>query len=85
MIYSGGGCALNTSRVFNWLADDNEGCVFLGCVGDDDKAEMLQSILSKESVATSLHVVSDHPTGHCIALVQADDRTLVANIGAARK
>ena len=67
------------------MADENEGCVFLGCVGDDDKAEMLQNILSKENVATSLHVDPDQPTGHCIALVQADDRTLVANIGAARK
>ena len=59
--------------------------MFLGCVGDDDKAEMLRRILTKENVATALSVDPDHPTGHCIALVQADDRTLVANIGAARK
>ena len=39
----------------------------------------------EENVLTSLSVLTDHPTGHCVALVQADDRTLAANIGAAAR
>ena len=42
-------------------------------------------ILVEENVLTSLSVLPDQPTGHCVALVQADDRTLAANIGAAAR
>ena len=44
---------------------------------------MLEEILRQEGVETSLSLVAGQPTGHCLGLVQADERTLCANIGAA--
>ena len=44
---------------------------------------VLEEILRQEGVETSLSVVPGEPTGHCLGLAQADERTLCANIGAA--
>ena len=44
---------------------------------------MLEDILQSDQVSHRMVTVTDKPTGHCLALVQADQRTLVANLGAA--
>ena len=44
---------------------------------------MLEEILRQEGVEASLSLVAGQPTGHCLGLVQSDERTLIANIGAA--
>ena len=40
VVTAGGGCSLNTARVFSWLAGagHRDSCVFIGCVGEDERA-----------------------------------------------
>jgi len=89
--YSGGGCALNTARVFQWLsaptlpASAASSTVFLGGLGEDDSGAVLESLVNSDGVLTSFAKQADLPTGHCIALVEGAERTLVANLGAANR
>ena len=52
-------------------------------MGSERMFAVLEDTLEKEGVAQRLVVVADQPTGHCLGLVQGDQRTLVANLGAA--
>jgi len=83
--YSGGGCALNTARVFQWLSSSANSAVFLGGLGKDDGGTVLESLVRGDGVATAFAKQNDLPTGHCIALVEGSERTLVANLGSANK
>jgi len=83
--YSGGGCALNTMRVFQWLSGVPGDSMFLGGLGTDTSGNMLQSLVEKDGVRTSFARHTTLPTGHCIALVRGAERTLCANLGAANK
>jgi sugar/nucleoside kinase (ribokinase family) len=38
----GGGCALNTARVFQWLCGDAERTALFGGVGDDQAGRLIQ-------------------------------------------
>jgi len=81
--YSGGGCALNTVRVFQWLTGRRHSSVFLGGLGNDRSGRLLQDLVEADGVRTGFAVQPDLPTGHCIALVRGAERTLCANLGAA--
>jgi len=88
--YSGGGCALNTVRVFQWLHSSSSRCpgpqaVFFGSLGKDTGGHRIQSIVSGDGVRGGFARQTDLPTGHCIALVEGVERTLVANLGAANR
>jgi len=83
--YSGGGCALNTARVFQWLSPAPSSAVFLGGLGKDDSGAVLESLVNSDAVLTAFAKQEDLPTGHCIALVEGAERTLAANLGAANK
>jgi len=83
--YSGGGCALNTLRVFQWLSGIKNESVFLGGLGTDESGDILETLVNKDGVLTSFAKHQDLPTGHCIALVNGAERTLCANLGAATK
>ena len=83
--YSGGGCALNTVRVYQWLSGVEHDSMFLGGLGRDHSGSMLQSLIEKDGVKTNMTLHQDLPTGHCIALVRGSERTLCANLGAANK
>jgi len=83
--YSGGGCALNTARVFQWLSPTPSSAVFLGGLGKDDSGAVLESLVNSDAVLTAFAKQEDLPTGHCIALVEGAERTLAANLGAANK
>merc|ERR1711894_398881 len=83
--YSGGGCALNTVRVFQWLSTTPNSAVFLGGLGKDDSGAVLESLVNSDAVLTAFAKQDDLPTGHCIALVEGAERTLAANLGAANK
>jgi len=83
--YSGGGCALNTVRVFQWLSPSPNSAVFLGGLGKDDSGAVLESLVNSDAVLTAFAKQDDLPTGHCIALVEGAERTLAANLGAANK
>ena len=81
--YSGGGCALNTVRVFQWLTGRRHSSVFLGGLGNDRSGGLLRDLVEADGVKTRLAVQAGLPTGHCIALVRGAERTLCANLGAA--
>ena len=51
----------------------------------DDNGDVLYKLLRNDGVLTSFAINKDLPTGHCIALVNGDERTLCANLGAAEK
>ena len=44
----GGGCALNTVRVLQWLSGQAGRAAFLGGVGDDQEGRLIQVILGPE-------------------------------------
>ena len=73
--FSGGGCALNTVRVFQWLSGVKNESVFLGGLGTDESGDILETLVNKDGVLTAF------------AKHQADgaERTLCANLGAATK
>eukprot|EP00090_Calanus_glacialis_P006280 TRINITY_DN14904_c0_g1_i1.p1 TRINITY_DN14904_c0_g1~~TRINITY_DN14904_c0_g1_i1.p1 ORF type:complete len:404 (-),score=98.40 TRINITY_DN14904_c0_g1_i1:69-1280(-) len=83
--YAGGGCALNTVRVFQWLSEVKNEAVFLGGLGTDESGDILETLVNKDGVLTAFAKHQDLPTGHCIALVDGAERTLCANLGAATK
>eukprot|EP00092_Neocalanus_flemingeri_P013201 GFUD01014228.1.p1 GENE.GFUD01014228.1~~GFUD01014228.1.p1 ORF type:complete len:406 (+),score=85.44 GFUD01014228.1:369-1586(+) len=83
--YVGGGCALNTVRVFQWLSGVKNESVFLGGLGTDESGDILETIVNRDGVQTAFAKHQDLPTGHCIALVDGAERTLCANLGAATK
>jgi len=84
--YAGGGCALNTVRVFQWLAGPHsDKAVFLGGLGEDHAGEILENLVNKDGVQSVFAKHSDLPTGHCIALVSGQERTLCASLGAATR
>lgn len=83
--YAGGGCALNTARVFQWLSGVSNESVFLGGLGKDEAGDILETLVNKDGVLTSFAKHQDLSTGHCIALVDGAERTLCANLGAASK
>ena len=60
-------------------------CKFSGSVGNDEQAQSLHDILSKEGVISLMCSPQDkqHPTGQCAAIVHDKERSLIANLGAA--
>eukprot|EP00096_Caligus_rogercresseyi_P016880 TRINITY_DN997_c0_g2_i1.p1 TRINITY_DN997_c0_g2~~TRINITY_DN997_c0_g2_i1.p1 ORF type:complete len:355 (+),score=59.18 TRINITY_DN997_c0_g2_i1:1-1065(+) len=81
---SPGGCSLNTSRVLQWLQSARPGIVtFFGSVGRDERCNALKKLMVKDGVHTRLDEIIDSTTGHCIVLANGQERTLVANVGAA--
>jgi len=83
--YAGGGCALNTVRVFQWLSGVKNESVFLGGLGTDEAGDILETLVNKDGVQTAFAKHQELSTGHCIALVDGAERTLCANLGAANK
>ena len=82
--YGAGGATQNAIRVAQWLLQQPKVTSFLGCVGNDDKAELLQRAAERDGVHVNYCVNDDEPTGTCGAIITGEDRSLVANLGAAR-
>ena len=77
--YSGGGCALNTARVFQWLSPTPSSAVFLGGLGkvglfplletisrsrlQDDSGAVLESLVNSDAVLTAF--AKQVSGGHC--------------------
>ena len=57
--------------------------MFLGGLGSDSSGETLESLVEEDGVKTIFARHPSLPTGHCIALVRGQERTLCANLGAA--
>merc|ERR1719158_1561516 len=59
--YSGGGCALNTVRVFQWLSPTPNSAVFLGGLGKDDSGAVLERLVNSDAVLTAFAKQDDLP------------------------
>eukprot|EP00796_Vickermania_ingenoplastis_P005843 gene5843-4167_t len=81
--YIPGGSGLNSARVFQWLAAAPKLSTFVGCVGKDRHAEILQKSAEEEGVEMVLEKTDKCPTGVCAVAVVGKERSLLANLSAA--
>lgn len=51
----------------------------------DEGGKVLENLVNTDKVVTAFARQASLPTGHCIALVEGAERTLVANLGAANR
>ena len=54
--YVGGGCALNSVRVFQWLSGVDNRSMFLGGLGRDDNGDVLDNLVKKDGVLTAFAI-----------------------------
>ncbi|CAG0895683.1 unnamed protein product [Cyprideis torosa] len=83
--YSAGGATQNSMRVMQWIMTNKHKQVgtFMGCVGKDDNARILQEKAEQAGLRIEYQVYSKQPTGTCAVVVTGEDRSLCANLGAA--
>uniref|UniRef100_A0A6P7F214 Adenosine kinase n=1 Tax=Diabrotica virgifera virgifera TaxID=50390 RepID=A0A6P7F214_DIAVI len=79
---SGGGCAQNTLRVFQWFTGKVHEAFMIGSVGNDETGSLLKSLMEADGVKTE-YIQQDVPTGATVCLVHGSQASLVANVGAA--
>jgi len=81
--YVAGGATQNSIRAAQWLLPPNS-TTFIGCVGNDEYAKVLEKSATEDGVYVPyMHV--EEPTGTCACLITDDNRSLVANLSAAEK
>ncbi|BFF89886.1 adenosine kinase 2 [Drosophila madeirensis] len=81
--YSAGGACQNSMRVFQWIVQTPYRCAFFGAVGKDKFAERIAKRAKADGVETHYQVKEEMPTGTCAVIVSGQNRSLVANLGAA--
>ncbi|EEQ99905.1 Adenosine kinase, putative [Perkinsus marinus ATCC 50983] len=85
--YIAGGATQNSMRVAQWMLGGRGDAAFIGCVGNDHYAKIMQENCQKAGVITRYLVDESTPTGTCAVLVthEGQMRSLVANLSAAIK
>eukprot|EP00924_Labyrinthula_sp_SR-Ha-C_P011612 maker-scaffold_17-snap-gene-3.34-mRNA-1 protein AED:0.02 eAED:0.02 QI:58/1/1/1/1/1/3/58/377 len=78
-----GGATQNSIRVANWLMNSEKSCSFIGSVGEDQYAEILEKACKEEGVAPYYYKTKEDSTGLCAVLVTNKERTLVTDLSAA--
>ncbi|XP_017145529.1 adenosine kinase [Drosophila miranda] len=81
--YSAGGACQNSLRVFQWIVGAPNRCAFFGAVGKDKFADRIVKRARADGVETHYQVKEELPTGTCAVIVSGQNRSLVANLGAA--
>lgn len=81
--YIAGGATQNTIRVAQWMLGQKGATAYVGCVGKDEYADKMREVGDKAGVTLQYMVDEKTPTGTCAVCVVNDDRSLVANLGAA--
>lgn len=81
---SPGGSALNSARAQKF-ASASGSVAYFGCVGNDDKGRAMTEATTAAGVVSKLEVTEEEPTGTCGCVIVGKERTLVANIAAAKK
>lgn len=79
-----GGSAQNTCRAAQWLSQTPGFTGFFGCVGEDEYSTRLREATNKGGVSVYYLVDPSTPTGTCAVLIHEKERTLVANLSAAK-
>ena len=81
--YGAGGATQNSIRVAQWLLGKKNATTFFGCVGKDEQAGILRSKATADGVNVYYEVYPKLSTGMCAAVITGEDRSLVAQLGAA--
>ncbi|KAK2799391.1 hypothetical protein FQN50_008497 [Emmonsiellopsis sp. PD_5] len=76
-----GGAAQNTARGAQYMLPPNSS-MYIGCVGKDKYAEILQEACSKAGVHTEYLVDEVQPTGRCGVIITGHDRSMVTHLAA---
>ncbi|KAL1972103.1 hypothetical protein VTN31DRAFT_7322 [Thermomyces dupontii] len=79
-----GGAAQNTARGAQYMLPPNS-VVYIGCVGKDKYAEILQETCRKAGVHTEYRVDETHPTGKCGVIITGHNRSMVTHLAAANE
>lgn len=77
-----GGSALNSARASKHAGAST---AYFGCVGDDAKGQALEQACQQVGIECQFEKTSEEPTGTCGVVVVGKERTLIANIAAAKK
>jgi adenosine kinase len=83
VLYIAGGATQNSIRGAQWLIHGEKVTHYIGSVGDDENAKKLKNAAENDNVQTHYYVSKKNPTGCCACLVVNNERSLVANLGAA--
>lgn len=78
-----GGATLNTGKIAQWVSDRENLVSYVGCVGKDEYAAQLTKAAADVGVTTAFLEDAEHGTGTCAVLINAKERSLVANLSAA--
>jgi len=81
--YIAGGATQNTIRVAQWMLKEPGFTAYLGAVGTDNYATILEEQAAKDGVLVNYMKNPSVPTGTCAVLINGGERSLVANLGAA--
>ncbi|TPX33539.1 adenosine kinase [Synchytrium endobioticum] len=80
--YLAGGAAQNTLRGAQYMLPPKS-TVYIGCVGKDDAASILQKEAAKDGLLTEYLVDETAPTGRCAVLITTANRSLVTSLASA--
>eukprot|EP00735_Rhodelphis_limneticus_P000846 TRINITY_DN11376_c0_g1::TRINITY_DN11376_c0_g1_i1::g.26363::m.26363 TRINITY_DN11376_c0_g1::TRINITY_DN11376_c0_g1_i1::g.26363 ORF type:complete len:370 (+),score=124.30,sp/O49923/ADK_PHYPA/51.32/2e-119,PfkB/PF00294.19/9.2e-63 TRINITY_DN11376_c0_g1_i1:64-1110(+) len=78
-----GGATQNAIRVAQWMLKKPKATSFIGCIGKDDDGELMKTAVTKDNVHVQYMESPEHHTGLCAVLITGNDRSMVANLGAA--
>ena len=82
-LFSPGGSALNSARAQKHI--NSSGAVaYFGCIGNDDFGKSLQEEVAEAGVDAKFSITDEHATGTCACVIVGKERTLCANIAAAK-
>jgi adenosine kinase len=81
--YVAGGATQNSIRVAQWMLQKPNATTFFGCVGNDNEASVLREKGHEAGVNVRYQVNPSVRTGLCGAVITGEDRSLVAELGAA--
>jgi len=77
-----GGAAQNTARGAQYMLPPNS-VVYVGCVGNDKYAAILNDAVKKAGLRTEYRVDPKEPTGRCGVVVTGHDRSMCTDLAAA--
>ncbi|ODH51631.1 hypothetical protein GX48_02302 [Paracoccidioides brasiliensis] len=79
-----GGAAQNTARGAQYILPPNS-VLYIGCVGKDKYAEILQEACNKAGLHTEYRVDETQPTGRCGVIITGHDRSLCTHLAASNE
>ncbi|XP_047668822.1 adenosine kinase isoform X1 [Tachysurus fulvidraco] len=82
--YHAGGATQNSVMIAQWMIQKpHKVATFFGCIGKDEFGKILKQKAEECHVDAHYYEQGKEPTGTCAACITGDNRSLVANLGAA--